>query len=851
MFHRGRPRRAIQGFLNVHSTSAAHAGSAAGHAGAFELGRREGWITVWHYIARPGAAAAARSRVTGKVSVLRRVLPALVVGSGLVLAGVPAVALAQASAPSACPAPAPGQVTCVAVAPVVGTAVTEAALQAAGTTPTGLSPANLQDAYSLPSATGGAGQTVAVVTAYDDATAETDMNTYRAQYGIAACSTGCFSKVDANGGTNYPSPGTAGWSLTDAEELDMISAVCPNCHIVLVEADQAQIPTTTTGGTTETGIGPAVDEAVTQGAKFVVTTVSGPEVSGETSWDTYFDHPGVAIAAPDGYGSGYGTSYPAASPDVIAVGGTTLDQPGTGTCTTGEAGTRDWCESAWPGTGSGCSAYEAKPSWQTDTGCTGRMLNDVSAVADPNTPVAVYYTPAGATSGEWAEDASTGTAAAIVAAAAALAGTPASDVNPAQYLYANAGGLNDITMGSNGTCSITYFCTAGPGYDGPTGLGTPDGVSAFLSSYYQPITSTRFLDTRNGTGGTTGPVKADGTVKLQIAGANGIPSPNVTAVAINLTATDESSSGDIVAYPDGTALPGTSNLNYAASTDVANLAIVPVGADGAIDLYNASGGTTQLVGDVSGYFTSDITAAGDTTYTPLTPTRVLDTRNGTGAAKAKLAGGGTLTLQIGGANGIPSGVAAVAINLTAADESGSGFLTAYADGTATPATSGLQFGTSAIAGMAIVPVGADGEIDIHNSGSSSTDVIGDVSGYFTAGIAGEAYRALPLTRLVDTRNSKAVAAGGTLAVTPGSLVVAPQQTLVANVTATGGSSGGDLIVYPAGTSRPGTSNLNYNEGQTIANLAIAATGDGTADIYNASSGTVQVIVDCSGYFSTG
>jgi hypothetical protein len=806
---------------------------------------------VWHYLARPGAAAAAQSRVTGAVTVFRRVLPALVVCSGLVLAGVPAVALAQAGPPSACPAPAPGQGTCVAVAPVGGTAVTEAALEAAGTAPTGLSPTNLRDAYSLPSATGGVGQTVAVVTAYDDATAETDMNTYRAQYGIPACSTGCFSKVDANGGTDYPAPGPAGWSLSDAEELDMISAVCPNCHIVLVEADQPQIPTTTTGGTTETGIGPAVDEAVTQGANFVVTTFAGPEVSGETSWDTYFDHPGVAIAAPDGYGTGYGTSYPAASPDVIAVGGTALDQEGTGSCTAAEAGTRGWCESVWSATGSGCSAYEPKPSWQTDTGCTSRMLNDVSAVASPNTPAAFYYTPSGASSGEWVADGSTGEAAAIIAAAAALAGTPASDVDPAQYLYANASGLNDITTGSNGTCSITYYCTAGTGYDGPTGLGTPDGVSAFLSSYYQPITPTRFLDTRNGTGGTTGPVKADGTVKLQIAGVNGIPSPNVTAVAINLTATDESSSGDIVAYPDGTALPGTSNLNYPAGTDVANLAIVPVGADGAIDLYNASSGTTQLVGDVSGYFTSDITAAGDTTYTPLTPTRVLDTRNAIGGPKAKLAGGGTLVLQIGGANGIPSGVSAVAINLTAVDESGSGFLTGYADGTATPATSGLQFGTSAIAGLAIVAVGADGKIDIHDTGTSSTDVVGDVSGYFTAGTTGETYRALPLTRLVDTRTSKAVAAGGTLAVTPGSLIVAPQQTPVANVTVTDGSSGGDLIVYPAGTSRPGTSNVNYIKDQTIANLAIAATGDGTADIYNDSSGTVEVIVDCSGYFSTG
>jgi hypothetical protein len=783
-------------------------------------------------------AATAESRFPGGPGkAFRSALGTLVVCSALALAGTPAVARAQGTAPSSCAQPAVGQVSCAALAAPGSTAVTAAALQAAGTAPAGLSPANLRAAYSLPSS-GGEGQTVAVVTPYDDPNAETDVNTYRGEYGIPACSTGCFTKVDATGGTNYPATGPAGWSLATAEELDMISAVCPDCRILLVEADVPQIPPVTTGATTETGVGQAENEAVALGARFVVNTFFGPEVSGETSWDSaYFDHLGVAITAPDGNGSGYGTSYPAASPDVIAVGGTAL---------TADPGTpRGWAETAWAGTGSGCSAYEPKPSWQTDTGCTGRMLNDVSADASPDSGSSIaFYDTA---SGGWVNAGGNTAAAAIIGAVYALAGTPATYDYPAQYLYANAGGLYDITGGSNGTCSIGYFCTAGPGYDGPTGLGTPDGVSAFLSSYYQPITPTRFLDTRNGTGGTTGLVKAGGTVKLQIAGVNGIPSANVTAVAINITVTGESGTGAIVAYPDGTAVPGTSNLDFAANTDVANLAIVPVGADGAVDLYNAGWGhTTELVGDVSGYFTSDLTAAGDTTYMPVGPIRVLDTRSGIGAPKAKLASGGTLALQIGGANGIPAGVAAVAINLTAADESGSGFLTGYADGTATPATSGLAFRTAAIAGMAIVPVGADGKIDIHASGAS-TDVVGDVSGYFTAGTADESYRALPLTRLP----SKAVAADGTLAVTPGSTIIAPQQTPVANITAVGGSSSGFLAVYPAGISRPGTSTVDYSKGQTIANLAIAATGDGTADIYNDSSGTIEVVVDLFGYFSTG
>jgi hypothetical protein len=153
--------------------------------------------------------------------------------------------------------------------------------------------------------------------------------------------------------------------------------------------------------------------------------------------------------------------------------------------------------------------------------------------------------------------------------------------------------------------------------------------------------------------------------------------------------------------------------------------------------------------------------------------------------------------------------------------------------------------------MAIVPVGADGKIDIHVGGTGSTDVVGDVSGYFTKGTAGEKYHAIAATRLIDTRSTKAVAAGGTLAVAEGPTVVAPAADLVLNVTAVDSTTGGDLIVYPAGASAPGTSNLNYSTDVTTANLALGATGGGDVDIHNGSSGTVQLVVDCFGYFSAG
>jgi hypothetical protein len=381
------------------------------------------------------------------------------------LAGVPAAAASAAAAGPAtgCAAPAVGRIGCGALLTPGSHAVANAALAASA--PAGFAPLDLRYAYDLSSAssTGGVGQTVAVVTAYDDATAETDMGTYRTQYNLPACTTanGCFSKVNETGGTSYPPPGPAGWSLATAQSVDMISAICPNCHILLVEANSTAI----------TDLGQAENEAVALGAKFVTNTWSTPEATygtSEPAYDTeYFDHPGVEITAPDGTGGGYGTYYPAASPDVIAVGGTTLTKGGTSA--------RGWTETAWSYTGSGCSPYEAKPSWQADTGCTSRMLNDASAVADPTgSPIAFYDT----TSNGWVTGGGLDVAAAIVAADLALAGTPASTTAGASYLYAHPGDFYDITTGSDGTCAPApaYFCTAGAGYDGPTGLGTPDGA---------------------------------------------------------------------------------------------------------------------------------------------------------------------------------------------------------------------------------------------------------------------------------------------------------------------------------------------------------------------------------------
>ncbi|GLW69588.1 peptidase S8 [Kitasatospora phosalacinea] len=329
-------------------------------------------------------------------------------------------------------------------------------------TPAGYGPSDLLSAYKLP-ANGGAGTTIAIVDAYNDPNAEADMAVYRSQYGLPACTkaSGCFKQVNQSGGSTLPANNT-GWAGEISLDLDMVSAIAPNAHIVLVEASSA----------TMANLGTAVNTAVGLGAKYVSNSYGGSESSADTSYDSsYFNHPGVAITVSSG-DSAYGAQYPAASKYVTAVGGTALKR---------DSSTRGWSESVWltnstEGTGSGCSKYDAKPTWQKDTGCTRRTIADVSAVADPATGVAVYQTYGGS---GWAVYGGTSAAAPIIAGVYALGGAPSSGSSPASFPYAHTSALFDVTTGSNGSCSPTYLCKAGTGYDGPTGLGTPNGTTAF------------------------------------------------------------------------------------------------------------------------------------------------------------------------------------------------------------------------------------------------------------------------------------------------------------------------------------------------------------------------------------
>jgi len=372
------------------------------------------------------------------------------------------------------------------------------------------------------------------------------------------------------------------------------------------------------------------------------------------------------------------------------------------------------------------------------------------------------------------------------------------------------------------------------------------------AGYYQPIAMKRLLDTRDGTGGLTGPLAAGSAYKLKVAGAGGIPATNVTAVVLAISVLNSLGAGYITLYPDNTPKPDTSTLNWVAGIVPSNTAVVPVGANGYIDIF-VNGNATHVVADAEGYFTSDPSAANNTTYTPVKSTRFLDTRDGTGGTLGKIPGGGVKVLQVGGvtvgSTTIPSGVKAVALNLVGLNQASQGWMVTYADGTPRPVASNLQYPpTGPMANLEIVPVGANGKIDIFTT--HQVDMIGDIVGYFTAGTAGQKFHSIPATRMVDTRvDGGAIAVNATKKVTQGIAIVAQAPTLILNGTVTGPVGTGYLVAYPDGPMPSPASTINFAASQTVSNLILGATNGGVVNFTNASSGTTHLIVDCMGYLS--
>jgi len=476
--------------------------------------------------------------------------------AGGVLAATPAAVLAatpaaaSVTAPAATPASAdwvfscgksftPGKQKCLVIKNAAAHPTAQTVRPNAIPSGNGYGPSQFQAAYNLTaaSAADGSGTTVAVVDAYNDPTAASDLATYRSAAGLPALTSGQFTVYNQNGQTS-PLPATApasdDWTLEESLDVDMVSAICPLCKIDLVEA------------TNDTGNGLFVAEqtaATTLGAKYISNSWGGSETSSDITMDSeYFGVSGVVYTASAG-DSAYsgGVIYPATSPHVVGVGGTTLNTA---------SNSRGWTESVWEtssteGTGSGCSAVEPQPSWQSSislitAACSHRVDNDVAADADPNTGAAVYDTTNG--NGGWNEVGGTSESSPMIAAVFALAGNNGNGGNnAADSIYTHTGNLNEVTASSNGTCTPptqdAVLCTATGAantYNGPTGWGTPDGLTAFQST-----------STTGNTVTVTSPGNQTSTVG--------------TAASLQITATD-SASGQTLTY-SATGLPAGLSIN--------------------------------------------------------------------------------------------------------------------------------------------------------------------------------------------------------------------------------------------------------------------------------------------------
>lgn len=388
--------------------------------------------------------------------------------TGAALAAPSTSTASPASLFHSCGAATSGFAQCHAIVNLSATAKgpTPSALTGCSNPSSGYTPCDLQSAYAIPSTT--TTNTVAIVDAYNDPNAEADLGVYRSQFGLPACTTanGCFSKVNQTGGTKYPR-NNGGWAQEISLDLDMVSALCASCHILLVEASSNSFSNLL-----------AAEDYATAHANYISNSWSGGESSGESSYDSHFAHAGKVYVFATG-DSGYGSQYPATSPYVTAAGGTHL---------VSASNTRGWTETAWSGAGSGCSSYEAQPSWQQTVSnitsvCSKRAEADVSAVADPNTGVDVYDSYSYQGLSGWLVFGGTSVATPIIATVYAIAGNASTAVptstSGASYLYSHTSSLNDVTSGSNGSCGGTDLCTSVAGWDGPTGLGTPNGTGGF------------------------------------------------------------------------------------------------------------------------------------------------------------------------------------------------------------------------------------------------------------------------------------------------------------------------------------------------------------------------------------
>ncbi|MFF0437349.1 hypothetical protein ACFYU9_34635 [Streptomyces sp. NPDC004327] len=354
---------------------------------------------------------------------------------------------------------------------------------------------------------------------------------------------------------------------------------------------------------------------------------------------------------------------------------------------------------------------------------------------------------------------------------------------------------------------------------------------------YTPMTPARLLNTLGGVGAPKAKVGPGGTVRLKVAGQAGVPAEGLTAVVLNVTATNPTAAGYVSVYPYGTRRTATSNLNFTAGRTIANLVTVPV-VNGWVEFYNHSG-SVDLLADIAGYYTEGTAGSA---YHPVAPQRVLNTIGGVGAPKAKVGAGGTVDLAI-----TEPGVTAVAMNVTATNPTKSGYVSVYPYGTVRPPVSNLNFTAGqSVPNLVIVPV-KDGKVTLYNH-AGTVDLLADVTGYFKKD-TGAVFTGMQPKRIMNTIAGVGVpkakvGAGRTVTLEVG----AKYSAVVLNVTVTHPTAAGYVSVYPYGTVRPPVSNLNFTAGQSVPNLVIVPVKDGKVTFYN-HAGSVDLLADIAGYYT--
>jgi MYXO-CTERM domain-containing protein len=380
----------------------------------------------------------------------------------------------------------------------VRTSAATGQIQAHTANPIGYGAPDLQEAYNIdPTRTASAHPTVAVVNAYGYTALESDLAKYRSTYSLPACTVanGCLQIVNQQGQASpLPAnpPASDDWTIEAALDTDMVSAACPTCNILVVEAEDSGADNLFT----------AEDAAAMLKPTAISNSWGGPEQGDIAGAESHFNHPKIATftaAGDQGYNDQFSTTagpdYPGTSAYVIAVGATNLVR---------DTSARGWSETAWSVTGlrtksaggSACSTSIPKPSYQSDSPCAFKATTDISAVGDPATGVAIYN----AGNNGWIQAGGTSAASPFIAAIFAATGNGAQ--TSGAFIAANAAKLNDVVSGNNGTCSDAKLCNAGPGWDGPTGYGTPDAAKLMAAASSSGGGGGGCSTSGSGTGGT-------------------------------------------------------------------------------------------------------------------------------------------------------------------------------------------------------------------------------------------------------------------------------------------------------------------------------------------------------------